>query len=117
MKNPVIIKRAKTIDQHFCKERADSAKYPVCEMRAKYYENTMTPERAEIYMKTVCRERPTLVQLEVLCMLPHEPCQEYNGDFEKACESYLANFHRLPEVVYQYRTRYFFPIKEVENAS
>ena len=57
-------------------------------------------------------DTPTVIPLESLSKMPRCVYQEYAGDLKSACQDYLAKFHRLPEVVYQYKYHYFFPIEE-----
>lgn len=44
--------------------------------------------------------------------LPSEKLVEYTGDLEACCALFLAKFHSLPDIVYQYKHRYFFPLTE-----
>ena len=63
-------------------------------------------------------DTPTVVPLTNPREIPRDRQHviEYSGDsFEQACKDYLAKFHNLPEVVYQYQYRYFFPLTENEN--
>lgn len=57
-----------------------------------------------------------LIQLDNPKYLPRPlDMIEYTFPFETCCALYLAKFHSLPPVVYQYQYRYFFPVEKEDK--
>lgn len=59
-------------------------------------------------------DAPIVIPVDNPSKLPRDTrLIEYtNGDLELSCKDFLAKFHKLPDVVYQYQYRYFFPLTE-----